>query len=288
MLWTPIVRLVALYYEGRAREKMSFALSFTLVAGHFLAWLIAFLMNGLFSYRMSFLLPAAVAALCALPTRFLLPGRAAGSVSRAREKRSGSVKTLFQMGFGFLLLLGVTSGFARDGVMTWAPSILSDAGDTALLTALLIPCVNLLGLLLGRGLYRAMRGRGRPFCLLLFALCGAVCLLLTQVSGGFPAAFLLGLCCALMYGVNPILTTMFPLEYEGLGLVGLSAGMIDCAIYLGSALTGVLGGTLKEAAGWGGLYLSWALAMGLGVLCCLLSEARLKRFSKARPEETRR
>lgn len=281
MLWTPIVRLVALYFKDGARERASFALSFTLVAGHFIAWLVALLMERLFSFRFSFLVPACTVLLCVAPVRFLLPKKTPDISVRAAEKRSGSIRTMLKMGFLWLLLLGAANGFARDGVMAWGPSILSVGGQGKISASLLIPLLNLLGLIFGRVVYRAMGGRGRAYCALLFALCGGLCLLLPVLPNGLATALLLGMVCALMYGVNPIVTTMFPLEYDKLGMVGLAAGMLDCAIYLGSAMTGVLGGAVQGAAGLGGLYISWALAAAMGAVCCVMSMRRLSRFERA-------
>ncbi len=267
MLWAPIVRLLALYFTGRTRVSASFLLSFTLVAGHFLAWLIAGLMNSLLSYRFSFFVPGAGLMLCVIPVWRLLPGRVSEEPLRVREQRKGSMLMLMRTGFAWLLLIGVANGFVRDGVMAWGPYVLSKGGQS-FSASLIIPVLNLFGLLLGRAAFRLMHGRGRQFCLAMFALSALLSLTLAPARGLWLLAFLLGTVCALMYGVNPVLTTLFPLEYDRLGMVGLTAGLLDSAIYVGSALAGVLGGAIEGAAGYAGLYMSWAATGALGVGFC--------------------
>ena len=51
-------------------------------------------------------------------------------------------------------------------------------------------------------------------------------------------AVLLGVLCAFLFGVNPLITSLFPMEYDKMGRVALVAGVIDCFIYIGSALAG--------------------------------------------------
>ena len=66
-----------------------------------------------------------------------------------------------------------------------------------------------------------------------------------------------GRCCAATYGSNPRLTTLIPREYEPAGRVGLTAGLVDGVIYLGSSLGGVLTGAISDAAGWTVVFLLW-------------------------------
>ena len=54
-----------------------------------------------------------------------------------------------------------------------------------------------------------------------------------------------------------MLTTLIPMEYEPAGRVGLTAGLVDCFIYLGSSLAGVLTGAISDAAGWTVVFLLW-------------------------------
>ena len=68
-----------------------------------------------------------------------------------------------------------------------------------------------------------------------------------------------------------MLTGLIPLVYEATGRVGLTAGLADSCIYLGSALTGVLGGAIMDAWGVNMLYMVWAAVAAVGGVLTLLS-----------------
>ena len=77
-------------------------------------------------------------------------------------------------------------------------------------------------------------------------------------------ALLMGLCCAANFGVNPLLNALIPMDYDKSGRVGLVAGLIDCFIYIGSALTGVAAGAVIDVVGWQGVYAMWIVGSAIG------------------------
>lgn len=77
-------------------------------------------------------------------------------------------------------------------------------------------------------------------------------------------ALLMGLCCAANFGVNPLLNALIPMDYDKSGRVGLVAGLIDCFIYIGSALTGVAAGAVIDVVGWQGVYAMWIVVSAIG------------------------
>lgn len=78
-------------------------------------------------------------------------------------------------------------------------------------------------------------------------------------------ALLLGLCRAANFGVNPLLNALIPMDYDKSGRVGLAAGLIDCFIYIGSALTGVAAGAVIDVVGWQGVYAMWIVVSAIGI-----------------------
>ena len=106
---------------------------------------------------------------------------------------------------------------------------------------------------------------------LMLLLTAVLCLLMRASAGVVLLALLMGVACASLYGVNPMLTGLIPLEYEATGRVGLTAGLADSCIYLGSALTGVLGGAIMDAWGVNMLYMVWAAVAAVGGVLTLLS-----------------
>ena len=96
-------------------------------------------------------------------------------------------------------------------------------------------------------------------------------LMLPAGMGMIVCAALMGLCCAANYGVNPMLTTLIPMEYENTGRVGLVAGLMDCFIYLGSALAGVAVGAMSDSFGWNWVYAAWGIVSLLGAALAFMS-----------------
>ena len=72
MLWTPIVRIMALYFEGKeARAKANIFISLTLVMGHLGAWAISGIMANAVGWNMSFRVPAVLGIAILFICRYL-------------------------------------------------------------------------------------------------------------------------------------------------------------------------------------------------------------------------
>jgi len=277
MMWTPIVRLIALHFHDETlRIRAQGALAFTLVVGHFGAWLISGFLSAYVAWRYSFIVPAVIAAaVCLFSIRLFarhdairaLPPQPRASSGAAQA--SGSALHVFAAS-GFLLVLFtcVLYGFIRDCVITWTPSILgrlSPSGAVSSAFTLILPVINMAGVYLGF----ALRIRGtNPYAVIVImmvfaALCSA---LLLPGCGMLLLSILLGLICAAMYGANTMLTALIPMEYDRVGRTGMAAGLIDSCIYLGSALSGVIGGYIYEQIGPTSLYATWILAAAVSAV----------------------
>lgn len=284
MLWTPIVRLMALHFDTyQKRSTANVFVSLTLVAGHFMAWAISGFMAKTWSWRMSFSAPACVGLVCFCVVCLLF--RHVRAVKGTREAASGSrhVKRigvwpmLVGTGFAYILLACVLYGFVRDGIVTWAPTLITamqGGSADATWATLIIPLINLLGVWASRFFGKHGHGKTRLCMVLLLLLAACFCAPLTLVQQLLLTAVLMGFGCASMYGLTPIVTAMIPLEYDRVGRIGLAAGLVDGFIYLGSALAGVLGGTISQYAGPRGLYLAWMAAALLAALLAFLSSRR--------------
>ena len=146
MLWTPIVIIMANTFRPEQRKSASFVMSFTLAAGHFAAWGLAMGLSRLLNWRWSYRLPVII-LLCAAAVAWLaLPKGLRSGAKRSNGQSSAPIRALVGTGLGLLLLCCVFNGFVRDGVITWAPTMIgADSG----MFSLIIPCINLLGILLG-------------------------------------------------------------------------------------------------------------------------------------------
>ncbi len=296
MLWTPIVTLMATHFEGKARDRVVFGLSISLIAGHLLAWGVSTFLSIRAGWQFSFFIPAGLALAGALAF-FLLVKEAKGknieSAVKGREIESLklSKKALFlSSGLLPLLLVCILSGFIRDGVINWAPTILSEkfqagGGMGEWVTLLIIPLFNLAGILIGRSVYRRAGGNARQTITRFFVagILFTVLLYFAELTSlVVMIAVLLGVCCAVIYGINPLMTSIVPMEYAPFGKVGTVAGLIDSFIYIGSALSGLLASLIQSVHGWQGVFFSWIIGCALALGLSFLSNRLFGLFKKER------
>lgn len=275
MLWTPIMRLIALYFfDSASRERANMTISLMLIAGHFVAWAISGFVSAYAGWRFSFLIPALIAfAIIVLLLHMALSldirRQEEGAIARKAVQHS-VMQVFFSTGFPLVIVTCVLYGFIRDSVVTWTPTILArmsqgDGVSSAAFT-LILPVINVAGVLLGS--FFSRRGARAHGVVAVMMIASVFCS--TAMLGGRGLLFiavLLGMICAAMYGANPALTGLIPLEYDRIGKTSLTAGLIDSFIYLGSALAGVAGGSIFEFMGSHMLYATWIAA---GCVCAAL------------------
>ena len=285
MLWTPIVRLMARFYPTKVeRSKASLAFSTCMIVGHLGAWSISGVMVNTLGWGLAFTIPGIIAFIGMLIVRCLLrEAKDMGSqpvvkASRNQEAHSHSLLGMFAS-TGLLFLLGacILYGFVRDGIVTWAPKTLGGLGSgglAAVASSLIIPMINIVGYTTGNYLNRKGIKNTRLCIALMTSAAMLFCALLSLNGGMWITALLMGLGCASLNGLNPLLTALVPLEYDKTRRVSLVAGLIDSFIYIGSALAGFVGGSISEGLGASALFIAWAIAACAAAVLILLSSRK--------------
>ena len=288
MVWTPIMRLIAKHIEpGKKRVFANFFVALTLVFGHFGAWAISGFLSAMVGWRFSFIVPACIAVIV-----FILAGRSLMTMKMhhvpeaAQEKKSAhsgesTLRLLAYSGFFPVLCSCVLFGFIRDCVITWTPTLMAHQAQGAALSSaaftLILPVINLVGVTLGF-VFRLRGAPARSVVVIMMAAAVCCCLPLLAGMNMLLTAVLLGFICASMYGANTMLTGLIPMEYDRVGKTGLTAGMVDSFIYLGSALSGFFGGTLYDVFGSSALFISWIITAVVCSAMMILSGALSKRY----------
>ena len=283
MIWTPIVLCMTGTFSDTERKTASFVMSFTLAAGHLAAWALSLWLSKVLSWRWSYRVPFAVLCLAVVCALCMLPGGYLGRKrSAASEKKSLPLGALAGTGLVVLLIGCVANGFVRDGVNTWAPTILGQSSDS-LLPKLAIPCINMLGILLGGYLVRRLMTdvrmlTGQMMVAVALAALGAF---LLKFSPAWALCLPLAVMSALLQGTNPLLTSLVPMQYDYSGRVGLVAGLVDSALYIGSALSGPVSGFVRDRMGnWGGVYVMWLIVSLACFALAALSSRQMKTWSQ--------
>ncbi|MBO7358244.1 MAG: MFS transporter [Clostridia bacterium] len=285
MIWTPIVLCMTGTFNDTERKTASFVMSFTLAAGHLAAWALSLWLSKVLSWRWSYRVPFAVLCIAVVCALAMLPNGYLGRKrSAAAGKKSMPLGALAGTGLVVLLIGCVANGFVRDGVNTWAPTILGQSSDS-LLPKLAIPCINMLGILLGGYLVRRLMTdvrmlTGQMMVVVALAALGAF---LLKFSPAWALCLPLAVMSALLQGTNPLLTSLVPMQYDYSGRVGLVAGLVDSALYIGSALSGPVSGFVRDRMGnWGGVYVMWLIVSLACFGLAALSSRQMKTWSQKR------
>ncbi len=295
MIWTPVVLLISEYFSGEKRDRASFIMSIAVTFGHFAAWGISGLTAAYLGVKTSFIIPAvimmtaAVYSLTELCVKHKNKNKTVQKHTDFNEKnikksenRMSVGKMLSSTGLISLLLCCIFNGFVRDSIVTWTPTVLNSGKNSvslqSALLSLILPIFELIGIAAAKKSYTITGSSARKANGIVLASSALFTFILIFVyKNTFAAAIMLALSCAANYGVNPMLTTFIPMEYDKAGRVGFVAGTVDCFIYLGSALAGVLTGAVSESAGWERVYILWTAAALAGAGMSFISANRGKK-----------
>ena len=273
LIWTPIVRIVAVHFRDSVRDNAAFFISLTLIFGYLIAWGLSGILTSMFSWRIAFLTSGLVTATVAIPS--ILSMKRLPVDFRARPDAEAPaaqapVSRLLHTNLPLLLIACFANGYVRDGITNWVTKLLMDTQGIDLSSAvgfiLIIPAVNFLAIHLGKLVYKRS---GNDFYLssgIMFSVAAALCLLLTgAVNNMFACVAVILASSAVTNGINPILVTIMPMMFRSLNRVALAAGLIDAMIYVGSSFSGSFVGFLSDRFGWTAVFVSWAALSLIGV-----------------------
>lgn len=256
ILWTPIMKLVSEWFDGPSRSRACFIMSAATIVGHLVSWILAAYLSTGFGWTAAFLVPGLLLLLVFLLTFAMLKNGSASpeadSPATASARCSMSLfYLLFNTGLSAILVTCVVNGFVRDGITTWAPTILSrvfEDRSTGSFFSLIIPFINIFGWGFSQLCFNKLKEGARPSIVVFMLTCSLVCAVtfFAQPMRAPVLACALGISCAIMYGNTPLLTAMLPMEYTSANRVALVAGLIDSFIYFGSALSGIILGHLGD------------------------------------------
>ena len=276
LIWTPIVRILAVHFRDKVRDHAAFFMSLTLIFGYLIAWALSGLLTSLLSWRIAFLVSGLVTAGIAVPSILYMKRMPVDYTLRPKEgtvseKPAPVSHLVLHTNLILLLIACFANGYVRDGITNWAAKLLMDTQGIDLSSAvgiiLIIPAVNFLGIRLGQAAYKRSRNNSYLSSGIMYAVCTALCLVL-PVTLDSLWAFVIVLVgtSAMTYGLNPLLTTIMPMQYANLNRVALAAGLMDAMIYVGSSFSGTFAGFLSDRFGWAAVFVSWTVLSLVGTL----------------------
>ena len=294
LLWPPIVRIMSTHLTdseyGYGAVRVSWGSSFATVA----LYLLCPLLLNILTWRVIFLLCAAVSAVvCILwtilfPRLLSTPGKESASTPASQKMSSVPLpKTVY---LPLLLIMGgiLLQGALRDGVTNWMPSYLSEAfslsAESAIVTAVIPALFSIVSFSFFNYLHQKLF-RNEVFCAaVIFGAALPVSLLLywgnSLAMPPICSAILLALLIAFMHGINLMLITVVPKRLAKCGKVATYSGLLNAFTYVGASLSGYGFAYLAEAFGWGTTILTWAAIALCGALLCLIASSRWNVFCR--------
>ncbi len=274
LIWTPIVRILAVHFRDKVRDHAAFFMSLTLIFGYLAAWALSGLLTSLLSWRIAFLVSGLVTAGIAIPCilfmkRMPVDYDARPAEGASAERQAPVSHLLLHTNLILLLIACIANGYVRDGITNWAAKLLMDTQGIDLSSAvgiiLIIPAVNFLGIRLGQIAYKRSGNNSYLSSIILYAVCTVLCVVLpATLNGLWPFMIVLVGTSAMTYGLNPLLTTIMPMQYTSLNRVTLAAGLMDAMIYVGSSFSGAFAGFRSDRFGCSAVFVSWAVLSLIG------------------------
>lgn len=290
MLWAPMMKLISLWFNINQLSRISFIMASSGIVGYALSWGSTSLLVWKFKWQTAFTYPALLVLLFTIYLFTSLQEKPQkeeykDDTSKTMESNIDTMsngKFLRLVSIPSLLLIAFSQGVIREGIGIWFPTILNTterfANESPWFILVLVPIVNLLGILLVRFVNYKHRGNNMRTLIMLFTFISLTNMLLFVFIVKNTSVMIIALfsILALTHGITPILTSSIPFQFVTYRKVSLMAGIIDCAIYMGAAVSGTLSGFIADFYGWRYVVIIWIC----GGLAGLLFSIWRWRFSK--------
>lgn len=300
MLWPPILRILAENLSGEAFVKGNLVVTSAAHVATILLYLYVPVCLEFFSWKTVFVSASALAALVMLIFAFsisrILNGDSqkqdtGASVSdNASEKAPISlVKIMKSAGLFPILCAIITTGYLRDGIESWLPTLYADSfgksASESVLVSVVLPIFSIASIMLVTAIHKKPlfnnEARG---CAIIFGVSfvasSLLSLLLTVKNPiiSFVCLFLAALSCASMHGCNFLYISCLPGRCKATGKVSTVGGICNAFVYIGAAISMYAMALVSEKLGWVANTLIWAGVSALGAIFSLIAYKKYTAF----------
>jgi OPA family glycerol-3-phosphate transporter-like MFS transporter len=304
MLWGPLIRVVSDSTPSPHLSRATLFFSSSTIFGYLFSYTLVGRITLILGWKMAFFIPGVILLLAAgiwfasYRPSLAAPQRDAGEADEKSAADRGSASSGKAAGEGragkaaswlgvleFFIrtrlwvaaLVCVLEGSIKEGITLWGPTFFSRFQklplDRALFLMSLVPLMNCLALAASGVVYKRFRYQEKPTIVFFMAVSLVLAFLLRIATGInfilMDAAFF-GLLAAIL-AANNILTAFVPINFKKERRVSTAAGSLDCAVYIGAAVSGPLAGLLADSSGWTGIMDGWIGVCVIAVLCAVFS-----------------
>ncbi len=185
-----------------------------------------------------------------------------------------------------ILITVVLQGMLKDGVTTWMPSYIADTYNlgtkTAILTGVIIPIFNMGAVTLGTKIHIKYLKNPCTCAGVFFVLSTIASGLLLMVTGKIAvmSVILSAVITGCMHGINLMLVCMIPAYFKDKGNVSTVSGIVNCASYIGTAISTYGVAVISQNLGWGFSIFSWMITSLFGGILSFICIRGIKNLVK--------
>lgn len=286
--WGPILRTVANWLNSAQRSRISALLGASFVAGNAFTWLLSGWAVTYFGWRAAFWLPALLMLVMAFmwfrSVRDAPSGVQREADNLPKQPLIQSLASSFQH-FWALSAAALFIGFIFGVFTLWSPTYFVDVGELSAgmgsSIASLLPLAGILGIIVSGWLCGRYLVAREPYGLI------GILVLLSLLCAAYPfvpfylssAVLLTMLIASLAYGATSLTLSTMPLVVVTRSATSSTAGLLDFAFAMGTALSGAVTGALLDVFGWNGVFIALAISSVISASFVLLAVVRKSKFN---------
>ena len=296
MIWSPIIRQLSSWLPAEQRQRACVNMNGTVPVGtlavyglsalivYLWHWEYVFFTSGVLLISMAFVWFLGISRLEAQLEAEEDPVVHASAHSICTPKNI-SLGKLAMMSALPLCLLGLfMQGVLKDGITTWIPTFLEEnfglTAAASILCTTIVPIINLGGVYFGSWVNRRIF-QNEVLSAMVFFVVGLTALILltfAPIHSAVLSLLLLAVSTTFMMGINTLLASMMPHYFVQFGVCSTVAGLLNSAVYLGSAVSSYGNGAIAELFGWNHIMYVWCICAVLGILFCAAAVKKWKSF----------
>lgn len=297
-VWSPILRVGSMYFEGAEKTKFGINMSTTVPLGTLASYAVSltairfsgykavFLSCGLIVLAVSFLWVVSFGKITKGLKVCVYPD---GGDKATVQKMSRLILTACIFAILIISIPTAVHGALKDGVTGWVPVFIGERFSVgtsfSLLLTMLLPIVNVTGAYIAKFLNKFFKNELLT-CIVFFVV--SIISLFVLKTSGEKSIYLSVVCLALitnsMFAVNVMLITLIPLKFAKYGRTGTVTGLLNSVTYLGCGASMLYCGVLLDKAGWDTVILMWMLLSLTAAVICIPAAIIWNNF-KIKPEK---
>ena len=181
------------------------------------------------------------------------------------------------------------TGYLRDGIESWLPTLYCEAfqkseGEAILLSAML-PVFSMIAITAITAAHRSRYFNNEALgSAYLFAAAAVICLPLYLLLGSsigvvrILCLVLASLVCGCMHACNFLLISCLPGRFSKYGVVATVSGICNAFVYVGAAVSMYVIPAIAQTVGWKGTVISWVGIALLGGCFAIVAKKKYSQF----------